>query len=212
MKHISRASCGLVLCTSVALSACQTPVDNAAGRPTAYVDVGDPGMVSGVGIESQDIVGMTDKMMRDMLSNPTVAGATTPPRVIVDSEHFANESSQRINKNLIVDRLRVELARAANGRMMFVAREHAGMVAQERDLKRAGYVDVATTGLARAQAGADYRLTGRITSLDGLDRSSGTAQRYNLITFEMIDLETGLIVWTNSYEFKKAAQDDVIYR
>lgn len=212
MNMISRASVGLVLGATLALSACQSPVDNAAGRRTAYVDVGDPGMVSGVGIESQDVVSMTDKMMRDMLANPTLAGAATPPRVIVDSEHFANQSSQRINKNVIVDRLRVELARAAAGRMMFVAREHAGMVEQERDLKRAGYVDVATTGLTRAQAGADYRLAGRITSLDGLDRSSGTAQRYSQITFEMIDLESGLIVWTNSYEFKKAGQDDVVYR
>ena len=211
MAPSPKALAGLGVAAALGLSACQAPVDNAAGRPTVYQDVGSPGMVSGVGIESQDIVGMTDKMIRDMLSHPTLAGADTPPRVILDTAHFSNQSSQRINKNLIVDRLRVELQRAAGGRMMFVSRENADMVAKERELKRAGYVDTGTTGLTRAQAGADYRLAGRINSLDARG-GSGTAQRYSQITFEMIDLESGMIVWTNMYEFRKAAQDDVVYR
>jgi penicillin-binding protein activator len=37
-------------------------------------------------------------------------------------------------------------------------------------------------------------------------------QRYNKIIFEMIDLETAEIVWSNMYELSKAAQDDNIYR
>jgi penicillin-binding protein activator len=203
---------GLYLGALVALSACQAPVDNAAGRPAGYQDLGAPGAVTGVGIEAQDIVGMTDRIMRDMLANPTLAGANTPPRIILDSEYFTNESSQRINKNLIVDRLRIELQRAAAGRIMFVAREHADMVAMERELKRAGHVDTATTGLTRAQAGADYRLGGRISSLDARDPRTGTVQRYNQIVFELIDLETGLIVLSGIHEFRKGAQDDVVYR
>jgi hypothetical protein len=79
-------------------------------------------------------------------------------------------------------------------------------------LPRGGQVDTATTGLTRAQAGADYRLGGRISSLDSRDRRNGTAQRYNQIVFELIDLESGMIVWSNLYEFNKAAQDDVVYR
>jgi len=196
---------------ALGLSACQS-VDNAAGRATVYEDVGAPGRVSGVGIESQDIVATSDKMMRDMLANPTLAGAATPPRVILDAAYVNNESMQRINKNLIVDRLRVGLQRAAAGRMIFVSRENAEMVETERELKRAGYVDTATSGLTRAQAGADYRLAGRINSQQGLDRGDGTASRYSQVTFEMIDLESGVIVWTDMYEFKKSAQDDVVYR
>jgi hypothetical protein len=201
----------LGMSAALGVSACQS-VDNAAGRSTVYMDVGSPGMVSGVGIESQDIIATTDRMMRDMLANPTLAGAVTPPRVILDAPYVSNESSQRINKNIIVDRLRIELQRAAAGRMTFVSRENADMVAKERELKRAGYVDTATTGLTRAQAGADYRLAGRIKSLDARNHSDGTAQRYNQITFEMIDLESGTIVWSGIYEFEKAAQDDVVYR
>jgi hypothetical protein len=86
------------------------------------------------------------------------------------------------------------------------------MVQQERDLKRQGVTDVGTTGMASSVAGADYRLTGEIASLDSRDTRTGLIQRYNQITFEMVDLESGEIVWSGQYEFERAAADDVMYR
>ena len=194
-----------------ALTACQT-VDNTAGTPTTYVDPGSSGPVRGVGIESQDIISMTDQMMRDMLTEPRLASAATPPHIIIDSEYFQNESSSRLNKNSITDRLRVSLNRSAQGRMQFVGRHYADMVAKERELKRQGVVDKATVPGARAQKGGDYRLGGRITSLDSRDPRTGMIQRYNQIVFEMVDLETAEIIWSGIYEFAKSAQDDIIYR
>jgi hypothetical protein len=200
-----------VLATGLSLAACQR-VDNTAGAPTVYIDPTTSGPVKGVGIESQDIIGMTDQMLRDMLSQPRLANATTPPNVIIDSEYFHNESSSRLNKNSITDRLRIGLNRAAAGRMQFVGRHYADMVAKERELKRQGTVDRGSLPAARAQKGGDYRLGGRITSLDSRDPKTGTMQRYSQIVFEMIDLETSEIVWSGIYEFAKAAQDDIIYR
>ncbi|MEC7123054.1 MAG: hypothetical protein VXX13_08690 [Pseudomonadota bacterium] len=63
---------------------------------------------------------MTDAMMRDLLPVPLLAAAATPPRVINDAAHFRNDRSQRIDRNLIADRLRMGLARAAKGRLAFV--------------------------------------------------------------------------------------------
>ena len=196
------------------VGACETvhPALNEPGTPTTYQDPGTRGQVSGVGIESQDIIGMTDRMMRDMVNYPVFAAAPAAPRVIIDSQYFYNESSERINKNIITDRLRVGLNRAARGRMSFVGRHYADMVKKERELKRKGKVDVATTGLTKAQSGADFRLGGRITTLDQRNAQTGMLQRYTQITFEMVDLESGQIVWSGIYEFSKAAQDDIIYR
>ncbi len=183
------------------------------GMKAQELDPSQRGPVSGVGIESQDIIGMTDRMVRDMLSNPQLAGRATAPRVIIDDQYFTNESSQRLNKRIITDRLRVNLNRASNGRMNFIGREYASMVAQERELKREGVTDVGTTGLTRAQAGVDFRLTGRITSEDSAAQDgSGRIQRFNQITFEMIDLESGVIVWSNLYDFARVAADSVMYR
>jgi hypothetical protein len=95
---------------------------------------------------------------------------------------------------------------------VFVGRQYAEMVARERDIKRQGAVDIGTNQLSQAQQGGDYRLGGRITSLDSRSASTGQISRYNQITFEMVNLETGEIVWSGIYEFLKTAQDDVIYR
>ena len=184
---------------------------NAPGTPTAYQDVETSGLVRGTGIESQDIASMVDEMVRHMLANPMLAGAAAPPRVIVDSAYFENQSSQRLNKNVLTDQLATQLQIAANGRILFVDRERADMVAKERELKREGVTDVGTTGLAKAVAGADYRLSGRITSIDART-ADGVIERYMQIVFRMTDLENGIVVWTNQYRFKKAGQDDVVYR
>jgi len=200
-----------VFAAALGLAACSS-TNNTPGSPTVELDPATRGPVAGVGIEGQDIIGMTDRMARDMLTSPVLARRDTPPQIIIDSEYFENESAQRLNKNAITDRLRIGLNRAAQGRMIFVSRERAGMVAKERELKRQGVVDRGTTGLTQAQAGADYRLSGRITSLDSRDPRSGMIQRYNQITFEMIDLERGTVAWSGIYEFARAAADDVIYR
>lgn len=191
------------------LSACATPD---TGKPVTYQDVNSTGVVAGVGVESQDVTAVTDAMVKDILATPDVVKRSQAARVILDSAYFENESSQRINKNLLVDRLRINLQRAAQSKLQFVSRESADMVAQERDMKRQGATDAGTLKQAKATAGADYRLVGRINSLDARSAQSGMVERYTQITFELIDLETSLSVWSNLYEFKKGGQDDAIYR
>jgi penicillin-binding protein activator len=190
-----------------------TTLNNSAGRPVIYQDVASTSAtVAGVGVESQDVVSMTDRMVRDILSNPQISGRPTPARIIIDSEYFSNDSSSRINKNAITDRLRVELNRAAQGRLIFVARHYGNMVAKERDAKRNGDVDGGTIRKTAARAGGDFRLGGRITSMDAAQKSTGMVSRYHQITFELIDLEYETIAWSGLYEFKKEAQDDILYR
>ncbi|WP_417663741.1 hypothetical protein [Pseudidiomarina donghaiensis] len=203
-----------VAASTLVLVGCQSTstIDNSAGRATVYEDTRSPGKVQGVGVESQDIMAVTDQMMRDMLSNPQLMNREVSPRIIIDSQYFTNESSSRINKNMLTDRLRINLNRAANGRLTFVGREYADMVEKERDLKRMGVVDGGTIRSTQATAGADFRLVGRIMSLDAMDTQSQERSRYHQITFELVDLELGTYVWSGMYEFKKSAQDDIMYR
>lgn len=201
---------GIALLASVHATAA-----NSAQRrspPSLYSTPDSPGAVRGVGTESQDIVSMSDQMMRDMLTIPELMNASVAPRVIIDSRHFRNESSEMIDKSLITDRLRVSLSRAARGRVRFIGREYAEAIELERDLKDSGRVDVGTTGRTQAQAGADYRLVGRIGTRDAVNPRTGTRERYSVYTFELLDLEYGELIWSNLYEFKKATQDDVVYR
>ena len=196
------------------VTGCQTnpSVQNATGVSSMEVDSTRKGPVSGVGVESQDIISMTDAMMRDMLAEPIFQDPSKRPRVIIDGEYFVNESSQAINKNMITQRLMVNLNRAAKSRMQFINRQNAAMVEKERQLKRTGTTDLGTSGLTKAQAGADYRLSGKINSLDSRSNRTGLIQRYTQISFEMTDLESGEIIWSGIYEFSRAAADDVVYR
>ena len=181
-------------------------------EPPVYSSPDSPGQVRGVGIESQDIVSMSDQIMRDLLTVPQLMNASTPPRVIIDSKAFRNESSEIIDKALITDRIRVYLNRAAQGRIRFIGREYADVVEMERDLKDSGQVDVGTKGRTRAMAGADYRLVGRIGTRDAVDPQTGVRSRYSMYTFELLDVEYGDLVWSNLYEFKKETADHVVYR
>jgi PBP1b-binding outer membrane lipoprotein LpoB len=212
MKKISfviLANIGLVSCAQNS----SIIYPNTQGKPTIYEDVTtSSSAVAGIGIESQDIASMTDQMMRDMMQNKILMSAATPPRVVIDSEYFTNESTSRINRNMLTDRLRINLTRAANGRMVFPARHLSAMVEKERELKRDGAVDGGTIRSTQATAGADYRLGGRITSLDAMDSNTQMKSRYHQVTFEMVDLELGTIIWSGIYEFKKTTQDDIIYR
>ena len=196
----------------VLLAGCSTqrPVEYAPA-PTVYEDVSSPGRVHGVGLESQDIVAMTGIMVNDLLNTPAITSRERPPRIIVDSKYFENRSSNRIDKDIITSKIRTGLNRNSVGRMIFVGRENIGMVDEERKLKRSGGVDEGTIRKTKATLGADFRLVGKIMSLDG-SSPTGIKSRYNVINFEMYDLESGAIIWSNEYEFKKSSQEGIVYR
>ena len=197
---------------SIAFSGCATAPEHAGGMQAHYVDPGEQSQVSGIGIESQDIINMADKMMHDILITPIFSKPKTPPRVIIDSEYFKNESSTRINKNMITDRLRTGLNRAARGKMIFIGREYLDMMLKELQLKQLGVINEGKSTSEPKAYGADFRLGGRISTLDSVDPKTGSFARYHQILFEMIDLNTGEIVWSGSYNFKKVGQEDIIYR
>lgn len=188
----------------------RTRVDNTPGMPTIHEDPSSPGIVQGIGIESQDIIAVTDKVVRDLLSTQRIAGTNKTPLIIIDEQGVENRTSTRIDKKLIANRLRVKLNREARGRMYFVTREHTDIVEKERLLKREGLVSFGTLKMTPTTAGADFRLFCTIASQDSINRS-GITSRYYQFTFELVDLELNILTWSEMYDIKKSAQDDIIY-
>src|SRR4030088_2995590 len=112
-----------VLPLLLALSGCTAPeAKRYVATPATYIDPSVQGSVSGIGVESQDIDAMVDKMARDLLATPAIAGRTVAPRIILDDSDFMNRGAQAFDKGMITDSLRVKLNRASQGRMLFLNR------------------------------------------------------------------------------------------
>lgn len=183
------------------------------GHAAVDLDPSSRGAVSGTGIEMRDITGMSDRLVRDLLARTDIIGTGKPPRIIVDSSRLINKSSQRLDTDMISDQLRAQLMRAAQGRLRFLSREAMEDVQAERELKRKGQVDVATRGMTHAVAGSDFKLTGRITSLDSRNNTTGMMQRSMQVIFELIDLESSESVYISEpFVIQRAQADDVVYR
>lgn len=191
-----------------------------AGCATTYTPAMSPvsidptmsGPVAGVGIEGHHVIDMTQQMIADLRSTPMFTNQAVPPRIIIDGTEFKNRGAQRIDKDIIANRLRIFLNRAAQGDLVFVGRHYQQSIDNERRLKQAGLVDGGTIGQSAKTAGADYKLGGTIQTITSRSSRTGMLQQYNLITFELFDLDYGTVVWSNAYEFSAASADDVVYR
>lgn len=165
----------------------------------------------GVGIESNDITAMTKEMVKDITESSIFLNKVIKPRIIVDSKYFINDSSSIINKDILTDRLRSMLIRSSSGKIIFVGRQNVNMVSKEKSLKQNKVVS-SNSNSNKKILGADFRLTGRITSVDATNPQTGKISRFNQINFEIVSLDTSEIIWSNIYSFEKSGTDAIIYR
>jgi PBP1b-binding outer membrane lipoprotein LpoB len=183
-------------------------VNDTPGYPVREIAPDQPGEVAGTGPESQDLIGVSDKMVRSILAIPEIASATTAPRVALLP--VTNNSRFPINKNIFLKRMKAYLNSHARGRVVFLARDKMDDVLAERELKRQGLADDAGAPRTSAPRAADYFLTG---SLDGMGQAGaqGTSD-YILYTFKLVNAETSEEVWEDMVEIKKQGFDDIVYR
>ena len=183
-------------------------VRNPSGTDVTVMRPDERGFVAGTGIESQDLVGATDKMARGILNAAPIMNAKTPPFVVLDP--VLNESRFPINKELFLTRIQTQLTSKSGGKVQFLARERLAALEKERDMKRAGAVTATTDPLLQEFKGADYFLTGKLQSLT--TRTKDGISDYVLYTFQLIDARTSVIVWAGDHEIKKQGLEDAAYR
>lgn len=183
-------------------------VPNPAGVPVTELRPDERGFVAGTGVESQDLVAVTDQMARSILGIPQIAGARTPPCIVL--EPVVNATRFPINKEIFLTRIRTELNEQAAGKVRFLDRALLTTLEHERDLKRAGQVTASADPNAVEFHGADYFLTGELQGL--ATQTSAGVSDYILYAFHLTDARTGVIVWEHSAEIKKQGLEDAAYR
>jgi penicillin-binding protein activator len=179
-----------------------------AGLPAQQIGVNDPGYVAGTGIESQDLVAVTDKMGRSILNIPQITNAVGTPCIVLDP--IKNETRFPINKDIFLTRIQGELIRQAAGRVTFLARDRMETLEREKQLKQSGQVTASSDPSASEFKGADFFLTGTLQGIG--TRTDAGASDYVLYSFQLIDARTSAIVWQDQAEIKKQGQSDAAYR
>src|SRR4051812_46235935 len=189
---------------------CETAqgVHNPSGVPVTEMRPDERGFVAGTGVESQDLVTVTDKMARSILGIPQIARAQAKPVIVIDP--VVNDTRFPINKDLFTDRIRIELNKHAIDRVTFLARDRMKALERERDLKRSGQVTSSSDPNVVEFRGADFFLTGKLGGLT--PRTSQGPGDYILYSFQLISARTSEIVWEDSYEIKKQGLEDAAYR
>jgi len=205
---LTSLSLGL-LSTVVLLSGCASSgVKNPSGVPVTEMKADERGFVAGTGVESQDLVAVTDKMARGILGIQQIANAGTPPRIALDP--VINETRFPINKDIFLTRIRTQLNAKSQGKVVFLARERMAALEKERDLKRTGQVTATSDPKLQEFKGADYFITGKLQGLT--TRTKAGTSDYVLYSFQLIDVRTSEIIWEDSAEMKKQGLEDAAYR
>lgn len=203
------------LCSLAALAAAgiltgcaSSGVKHTAGRPATEIRPDEPGFVAGTGVESQDLIRVTDKMAQGILTIPQIVNARGTPRIVLDP--VINNTRFPINKDIFLTRIRTQLNGKAAGRVIFLARERMAALEHERALKQSGQVTASADPNVVEFKGADFFLTGKLEGLS--TRTSAGTSDYILYSFQLIDTRTSDIVWEDSAEIKKQGLEDAAYR
>ena len=199
----------LGLAATLMAGCASTGVRNPSGIPVTEMRADEKGFVAGTGIESQDLVTVADKMARGILGVPQIANARgTPPRVVLLP--VKNDTRFTINKEIFLREIRAMLNEKAAGRVLFLARDRMAELERERELKQSGQVTSSTDPNINQFKGADFMLTGELTSLT--TRMSAGTSDYVLYSFQLLDPNTSDIIWEGSHRIKKQGLEDAAYR
>jgi len=198
------------LMAAALLSGCASSsgVKNPSGVQVTEMKADERGFVAGTGIESQDLVAVTDKMSRSILSIPQITNARGTPRIVLDP--VANETRFPINKEIFLTRIRTQLNSKSAGKVLFLARDRMQTLERERELKQSGQVTSSSDPNVVEFKGADFFLTGKLQGLT--TRTSAGRSDYVLYSFQLIDARTSDIIWEDSAEIKKQGLEDAAYR
>jgi PBP1b-binding outer membrane lipoprotein LpoB len=183
-------------------------VKNPSGIGVTEMRADEKGFVAGTGVESQDLVAVTDKMARSILDTPQVRNAPNPPVVVLDP--VLNETRFPINKDMFLTRIQVLLNSKCEKKVQFLARDRMTALEHERDLKRTGQVTSSSDPKLVEFKGGDFLLTGKLQSLT--TRNSRGISDYVLYSFELVNARTSEIVWQDFAEIKKQGLEDAVYR
>ncbi len=145
-----------------------------------------------------DMRQIAETMVDSLIKSRLVAENPRPPVVLVTL--VRNRAAENIDMKSMTDKIRTALIKS--GKFRFTEKESREEIAGETEYQNeSGYVDASTARKKGRQIGAQYFLTGEIT--DRVQEVGNKKYVYYKATFNLVNIDTGIIDWTDEKEIRK---------
>lgn len=197
MKTLLKKSL-LPACVALALSACQTNSPVVGGD--SGVSYGDAKAVEVVTTDlgSTDIQMTAEKMTQSLLQHPVIQTVIRKRELLVASP-VQNKTSEYFDTSLITDTILTQLQK--NGVRYVVEGENMQNQVDELRRQNSGLYKKSTAAKVGGMHGAKYRLDGSVSSI--IKKSSSVKDVYYKINLRLIEVETGIVEWSDEKEIRK---------
>lgn len=183
----------LALCL-LGLAGCQTT--------TTVLDVDKPKYL-GKDYAYSDLKAVTEKMISSIVSNQPIANRNDKPVVMIAG--ISNRTDEHIDTGAIAEKLTTGLTQTHKVR--FVNKEARDKIAKEINYQKGGMVASETKVKIGKQAGAEYVITGSISSILSEEgrgvRLKEKSIRYYKVNMELTDINTNIVEWSEEHEFAR---------
>lgn len=151
-----------------------------------------------------DMQTVVKDLVGSLTIHPAIKDAKNPPVVMVTQ--LQNKTSEHIDTQSVMDMVRVDLMKT--GKVGFIDKEARQDIADEYNYQNSGMVAKETKKGPGGQTGADFIINGRLDSIVqevGKDKTI-----YYKVTLNMTNIKTGMIVWSDNKQLRKAYKKKTI--
>ncbi|KZX86493.1 penicillin-binding protein activator LpoB, partial [Alcanivorax sp. HI0013] len=149
---------------------------------------------------STDLQMIAAKMVDDMMVFPPIVQMTQNRRPVVFVDRIKNKTTEHVDTESITDTIQSKLINS--GKFRFVDMSVVDRVRQQLEYQSdSGMVDQSTAAAMGRQIGAELMMYGNFSSI--VKRDGSTKDVYYKFTLKLLNIQTGIIEWTNEKEIRK---------
>lgn len=172
-----------------------------SGRKDVKYD--DPGRVETLTEDwgSTDLQSVADRMVASLVRHPVIASGNRP---VLQVSTLRNSTSEHIDTKSVTDKIRTALIKSQMVRFTAVSDQNREILDNLDYQEGRGVVSPETAKKIGRQVGADYLLYGDIASI--VKKAGRESDVYYKITLNLVDIESGIIEWSDEKEIRKTAK------
>ncbi len=186
---------------ALALSACQTTSPTVGDGSVSYGDAKAVETVT-TDLGSTDIQMIAEKMTQSLIQTPEIQTAIKKRQLLMASP-VKNKTSEYFDTRLITDTILTQLQK--NGiKYTIEGEDMQNQVDELRRQNQSGLYKKSKSVKMGNMEGAKYRLDGSISSI--VKKNSSMKDVYYKMNLRLVEIETGVVEWTDEKEIRKSAK------